>query len=298
MPDYLSRDNPRLIQLEDEYKRLGLFDISQWRAFSDSIDIQKFRGEPGYLSQMWFGMTEDRYQNTYDLAVHQGLEPMLKTLGEDDAFGAITFKRGNTVFSRDLLDSVFEIGFLKDCLDLFWSFAVPFNVLDIGAGYGRFAYRLTQAHPLVKVVCTDGVPLSTFLCEYYLTYRKTYRSAIQLPELMPSPENGRPKLGNCDDFIAATNHYSFSEMPLASVRFWLKLCADLDILYFFLVPHSGNMVDAHFVTSEPDGTHLDYYPLFEEFGYKLIERRHKFPPNWPKPLIYNTEYLLLKRGGV
>jgi hypothetical protein len=45
------------------------------------------------------------------------------------------------------------------------------KALDIGGGYGRFAYRLTTAFPGSLAYCVDAVPVSTFLCEYYLRYR-------------------------------------------------------------------------------------------------------------------------------
>lgn len=299
MSEYLSRDNPRLCELEEWHRPDTLLDTRQWESFAAGIDIQNFRGEPGYLSQLW-NMSEERYQNTYDYLIHLGLEDEIRKLGEDGAFGAITFRRKETglPFSRDLIDSLLEIRFLKETLSLFWSFAAPFRVLDIGAGYGRFAYRLCQSHPLVQVGCTDAIPLSLFLCEYYLKYREIYRSAIYLPERTLPGDKRDAILQGPQDYIMACNHYSFSEMPLASVEFWLKLCAEMNILYFFLVPHSGDLIHGHFVTSEPDGSHRNYLHLFEKYGYTCIEKQSKFPASWPKPLIYGTDYLLFKRGGV
>jgi hypothetical protein len=90
--------------------------------------------------------------------------------------------------------------------------------------------------------------------------------------------------------------YSFSEMPLSAVKFWLDLCADLNIKYFFLVPHAGDLIHPHFVTSEPDGSHLDYYPLLEQHGYKLIRQQPKFPRDLAPQMIYSTDYLMWQRG--
>ena len=45
-------------------------------------------------------------------------------------------------------------------------------MLDIGAGYGRLAHRMSAAFPqLEDYCCVDAVPESTFLSEYYLRHR-------------------------------------------------------------------------------------------------------------------------------
>lgn len=282
----LSRTNPRLLELEAEYAKLNLFEQSVWTEWAKGIDIQNFRAEHGYMAQMWM-MTEERYQNTLDHALSIGLRHDIETLGEDGAFGAITFRRDmgasedDIIFSRDLLDSVFEIDFLRKVI------GVPPSVLDIGAGYGRLLHRLSQNNPAGMYIGIDGVPLSTFLCEFYVKYRTCENSTLVVP---------LNEYGSIHRADLAMNIQSFSEMPYSAVKFWLDLCADLNIKHFFLSPHSANLVDAHFVTSEPDGGHKDYYPLFAEHGYQETRRWHKFPPDWSKPLIFNTEFVMFKRG--
>ena len=72
--------------------------------------------------------------------------------------------------TRDLPDSVAELNFLERHLAISQRTAVV--VLDIGAGYGRLAYRSVVALPLIeRYLCTDAVPVSTFNCEHYLRYR-------------------------------------------------------------------------------------------------------------------------------
>jgi SAM-dependent methyltransferase len=282
----LSRDNPRLLELEAEYRKLNLFDTSQWEAFSRGIDIQNFRGEPGFLSQMWGGMTEARYWATFDYA---DADSLMRWLGEDSEFGCITFEHRGTKFSRDLLDSIFEMRFVMDSLDL--GQGSDIKLLDIGAGYGRFIYRCAIMLPYGRFFGVDAVPLSTFLCEYYLRYRHDkgrtcyHAKTVRLTEL----DSIRPGID------IACNMYSFSEMPLSAVNFWLNFCADLNIRYFMLVPHSPDFIHPHFVTSEPDGSHLDYYHLFEQHGYRLIRQQPKFPPELAPQMIYSTTYYMFER---
>lgn len=283
MNNELSRNSPRLIELTERYGKLNLFEHSLWKTWADGIDITKFRGEHAYIAQMW-RQTEENYQNSYDYCVYAGEEDNIRLLGEDGAFGAVTFLRKETgiTFSRDLLDSVLEIGFIRD------SIGVPPSVLDIGAGYGRLLHRLSQTNPAGMYFGVDAVPLSTFLCQFYMNYRELDASTLVI-----SLDRILLDLHSAD---LAINCYSFSEMPLSAVNFWLGLCADLNIKYFFLCPHAGDLVNAHYVTSEPNGSHLDYYHLFAKHGYMGTRRWHKFPPDWSKPLIFNTEFVLFKRG--
>lgn len=287
----LSRDNPRLVELTQSYSKLNLFEQSVWKQWADGIPIDKFRGEIGYMAQMW-SMTPERYQNTLDYALSIGLRHDIEMLGEDGAFGAITFSRDmganedDIVFSRDLLDSVVEIDFLRKTLDL-KADSMPV-IFDIGGGYGRFAHRFLQTFSAARVYVGDGIPLSTFLCEFYLRYRGVVPQARAMPlcEGFSIPT----------DVDIATNMQSFSEMPLSAVEFWIKSCADSDVPYFFLEPHSADLIHPHFVTSEPHGGNKDYYHLFEKYGYKLKVQQPKFPRDLAPMLIYSTDFLLFERS--
>lgn len=283
----LSRDNPRLIELTESYGKLNLFEQSVWKDWANSIDIQNFRGEIGFMAQMW-SMTPERYQNTYDYLVSIGEGDTLMQLGEDGAFGAITFQSDTTgqTYGRDLLDSVAEIRFLRDTLKLDAdSMGVVF---DIGGGYGRFAHRFVQMFPNSHVYVGDGVPLSTFLCDFYLRYRHVTPRARAKPLY--------EGFGISTDVDLATNMQSFSEMPLSAVEFWIKACADAEVRYFFLEPHSADLIHPHYVTSEPGGGHKDYYHLFEKYGYKLKVQQPKFPRDLAPKLIYSSDFLLFERG--
>ncbi len=141
----------------------------------------------------------------------------LERLGEDGAFGCWTYDfTGYPTVSRDLLDSMLEIRFLESQLGL--AEQESFSVLDVGAGYGRLAHRMTQMYPnLTDYCCVDAVAESTFLSEYYLRHRGCMPTARVVP------------LGEIDSALApgsfdlAVNVHSFSECPLESIAAWVGL---------------------------------------------------------------------------
>jgi SAM-dependent methyltransferase len=276
----LTRENPRLLELQAAYSSLNLFEQSVWIDWSRQIDITKFRGENAYIAQRW-SMTDERYWATWDYLFRDDADMLLR-LGEDGAYGAVVFKRNGHPFSRDLLDSVSEMRFIWDILH--FSPGDPMTVLDIGAGYGRLAHRISQAWRGWHTTCVDAVPLSTFVCEYYLKQRQARANVVPLHQL--------DQLTKCD---LACNIQSFSEMPLSAVNFWLDRCVDLDIRLFFLSPHAGDLIHPNFVTSEPNGSARDYYDSFERHGYKVIARRPKFPYGEAPSLIFCTDYIMFER---
>lgn len=284
--EILSRDNPMLLALEADYAKLNMFGHVNWQAYQSTVDIQNFRGEYGYLSQLNYGMTADHYARTYDYLVRLGEEHRIRLLGEDGVFGAITFTSPDGVkYSRDLLDSVFELRFLRETLSLYYDDS-DFTLLDVGAGYGRLLHRCSQLYLHSKCYGVDGVPLSTYLCDYYLKYRNVWPGkSIPLGDLN--------SLNHAD---IATNCYSFAECSLSTIEFWIRYCTDLGVQYFMIVPHDYGQMDGAFVSHEVDGTNIDYLPLFDKYGYKLMRRQHKYQPREDSHLyVYGTEYAMWER---
>jgi len=137
---------------------------------------------------------------------------LLEKLGEDGAFGAVTFVLADKTVSRDLLDSVGEIYFLERHIGLS-SWAGGPTVLDIGAGYGRLAYRMVTAFPNVRsYVCTDAVSASTFVCEFYLRFRgvDVNAKAVALDEIQDELKRNPPDI--------AVNIHGFSGMQSLGSR--------------------------------------------------------------------------------
>src|ERR1035438_6593542 len=128
-------------------------------------------------------------------------------------FGAYVFRFNGKVVSRDLIDSVLEINFLQENFG-----PRKLAVLDIGAGYGRLGHRLSEVMPSADpVFCTDGVAESTFICDFYLRYRKARARAIPVDEVESLVKDGGIDL--------ATNIHSFSECTAQSISCGLRYSA-------------------------------------------------------------------------
>lgn len=228
------------------------------------VDLDEFRGHTMFVWQYWDRplLTELRfliylmYLETMD---HAGL---LETVIEDGAFGAPTYEfPGRRAVSRDSLDSVNEMLFLDRELGLLTR--QNLRVLDIGAGYGRLAHRMTQVVPgLTDYVCVDAIPESTFLCETYLRHRGL-TPPCRVVEL-PDAQDVIP----ATSFDLAVNIHSFSEMSAASAGYWLDLVARSEVPSLLIVPNHPTKLLSH----EADGSTRDLMPLILDLGYELDVR--------------------------
>ncbi len=262
----LHGDNPRLVELRDAYERLNLPVTagSRWaREHVESfLDLRYFRGEtlitwhyrelPRITALKYFVLLRHVAQ-----ADRAGL---LGRLEEDGAFGCWTFSfPGHRPVSRDLLESVNELGFLDRRFGL--SSRERFSVLDVGAGYGRLAHRMAQGFPnLVDFCCVDAVPESTFLAEYYLRFRNASPPA----RVVPLHEIGAQLRPGAFDL--ALNVHSFPEMPLAAIQWWAQLLARLEVKVLVVVPNDANRL----VSLEPDGSRQDFAPVLAAAGFDLV----------------------------
>lgn len=259
---YLRSSNPRLVELSELYRQTApeVMQPSRWTAdyIERRVDLANFRSDNAYVFH------DRNTESTYVLTANylSTIDPkhLLGRLEEDGLFGATTFEYKKDAFvSRDLLDSIVEIYSLLDHLQ---ESDLSGAIVDIGAGYGRFAHRATQALPFVKCVyCTDVIPTSTFLCEYYLSYRRTER-AIAVP--FSAIEN----VLKAGDVKLAVNIHSFSECPWAAVDWWIRLLRQYEVQNLFLVPNPADHGGTRLLTQELDGTHRDYSQLLASYGYK------------------------------
>lgn len=277
--DYLRGDHPRLQDLRRRYAALSNHPAaahSHWTEgfVNDNVDLLNFRGDNAYLWQVRQSRrdAEMRYfANTlYIERIDQrGLLPKLK---EDGAFGCYTFQyEGRHGMSRDLLDSINEIYFLDRHIDLFDK--PDLRLLDIGAGYGRLAHRMSEALPNLKsYVCVDAVPESTFLAEYYLKHRgvsESQASVVALDELH--------KLEAMPQFDVAVNIHSFTECNYEAIRWWLQMVSKLNIRSLLIAPNKGPAGAAHDLFSiESDRTRKDFSSLLAEAGYTQVLCAPKF----------------------
>jgi SAM-dependent methyltransferase len=264
----LSTGNPELIDLRHRYASLDLpvLTASRWNseAVESFLDLRWFRGETlitwhyrelPRISELKF-FVYARYMQERDPL------DLLSRLDEDGAFGCWTFSYpGYGTFSRDLLESVNEIAFLERELAI--SQREGLRVLDIGAGYGRLAHRMTVALPgLADYCCVDAIPESTFVSDYYLRERGCTPPARVLPldEVESSLEPGA--------FDLAVNVHSFPECTYAAIEWWMALVERLRIPHLMIIPNEPTEL----LSLEPDGSRRDFLPLIERAGYRLARR--------------------------
>jgi len=289
----LQADNPRLTELRAAYDALTWPAAvpTQWNdAFlKKNLSLAWFRGDNAYVWQLRLmrgSADATTYLTLLDVQARDRLN-LLTTLEEDGLFGAWTFRYGDRpAVSRDLLDSVNEINYLDDQIGL-GSMQAP-TVLDIGAGYGRLPHRMSAALPhLARYDCTDGVAVSTFLCEYYLTFRQVPDSV----RVVPLHEVDTL----ADAYTVAVNVHSFSECSLDAIRWWMDRIGERDIEWLLIVPNTPGAL----LSTERDGSRLDFRPDVEKAGYELADHRPVYQSDELRQLIALDDefYLFRRRSG-
>lgn len=189
-----------------------------WDNHAKTIDLGNFRASDQYLWQP----DSYPYEELWRRLMQSGECTRVRSMGEDDAFGARVWRCNEDTVSRDLLDSLFEIRFLEEHLP---RFGIK-RLLDIGCGYGRLAHRLGQTHPELEVYCTDKVPVSMDACRVYQQHRNG-RWRLVWPESI-----------RFDAFDVACNVHSWSECTRGEVAWWVSRLVDAQVPYLFVVPHN------------------------------------------------------------
>lgn len=227
------------------------------------LDLRRFRAHNAYVwdyggNNLLLGQL--RYHVYAESMRARDPAGLLARLDEDGAFGCFTYDHpllGKV--SRDRLDSVLELNFLQRHLGLLDR--TDLRVLDVGAGYGRMAYRTLTANPaLAAYTCVDAVPESTFLSQFYLRHRGLADrvEVIPLDQLEAGTANRT--------FDLALNIHSFSECTYGAIEWWLrKLCA-LGVRHLLIAPNDPT----RFLSTEVDRTNRDYAPLLSECGFRQI----------------------------
>ena len=292
--DYLRPDHPRLAELRERYRRFNA-PVTQHSWWSDDfvgreVDLRAFRGDGAYVWQLRDFNTGVHYIATAYYTKEIDRLGLLRSLEEDDLFGARTHRFGESLtISRDLLDSVLELNFLDRHTGLSgWNSA---TLLDIGAGYGRLAYRAARGLPnLNRILCTDAIAESTFLCEYYLRFR----GVDAIAETVPA-DAIVDRLANVHVDIA-TNVHSFSECSLGTVTWWLDLVASRDIRFLMIVPNALDNGGNQLLAREADGSLVDFLPEIVKRGYTLVVKEPKYlDPLVQRHGVTPTHYWLFRR---
>jgi SAM-dependent methyltransferase len=259
---YLCSDNPKLLDLQRRYSAEAQFTHTFWKNWRKHINLAHFRGEGHYLEQGTGRHAEFLYfASTVYLETIDDWN-LLDKLREDDLFGCHTFSFPPArLVSRDLLDSILELYFLRKALSL--NRSDNLRVLDIGAGYGRFAHRFLETFAKGSITNVDGVPESTFLCDFYTRFRGLSARS----QTLPVDELNKLNLGQFD---VAANIHSWSECPRETVRKWVTILRDLRVPLLFVVPH-----DSDFSSREQNGSDT-FLPEITRAGYREIFRARKF----------------------
>jgi len=289
----LRGDNPKLLELQKTYDALDIAATAhtQWRSgwLGRNLSLAWFRGDNAYVwqfRQLRSAAEARMYLTLLDVESRDRLG-LLKTLEEDGRFGAWTFSYGTRPpVSRDLLDSVNEINYLDARMKL--SSIEGLRVLDIGAGYGRLAHRMSAALPnLATYDCIDAVATSTFLCDYYLNYRHVPDSVRVVPL------NEWETLG--DSYDIAVNVHSFSECSLETIRWWMARIAERNIEWLLIVPNTPHEL----LSTELSGAALDFSSEVTAAGYELVDERPVFETDELRKLIelHDTFHLFRRKDA-
>lgn len=263
--EHLRNDAPRLQALRKRYADcdLPMAAATMWGdGYLDrELSLAHFRGDNAYVWQfrnLGGSAALKYYLYLRDIAARDR-HGLLTKLGEDELFGCWTFDYpGWPRVSRELLDSINELDFLDRHLDLFQR--KDLSIIDIGAGYGRLAHRALAATPGIRRYwCTDAIPESTFLCEYYLGFRDVGERARVVPlDELDATLPGQP-------LDLAINVHSFSEMSRSAIDGWLQRLADWNVPWLFVVPNDAEQL----LTVEADGRRGEFSSLLEKHGYRL-----------------------------
>ena len=231
------------------------------------IDVSTFRGDNAFI---WQNRGLETSPIAYALAYY-ALKAgdslgLFETLVEDGAFGVFCHSFDDRIVSRDLLDSVAEITFMERTFGLSqWQGR---SVLDIGAGYGRLAHRMLTAFPaLERYLCTDAVPISTALSEFYVARRHLGERArvVALDEWQSGQDFG--------EITLAVNVHSFSECSLAAIESWVQLLARLEVRHVVVVPNKQDLTRRQPLTNRSQ----DFGHLFASAGFTLRDVCPKYP---------------------
>lgn len=220
--------------------------MSFWDAHQKTIDSNAFRADVHFVGNQHGYPFKEMVEYIRTLK-----KPWLDLLKEDDSFKCVTGDVDGVTVSRDLLDSILELEFLETHC----GFSLDdMKVLDIGAGYGRLAHRLTTAFPKATMYCTDKIPISQELCKKYLDFRGANSVEIVRPDDLE-------KIGPLD---LAINIHSWPECTRPEINGWLDWLVAHNVQNLFVIPHQYNL--PLFACLEDGGS---FRPDIEAHGYQV-----------------------------
>jgi hypothetical protein len=284
--EILRRDNPKLLELRERYRTHPAASGSLWNEayLRGELDLRYFRGDNAYVWQRRGHNCAAAYALTAGYVRQHDPLGLMDRLEEDGLFGAHVFQVEGRTISRDLMDSVLEISFLEDKIGL--SKLNSPTVLDIGAGYGRLGHRAASVVG-GRIMCTDAVAVSTFLCDYYLSFR-----GVAGAETVPLDEVELALGRNGRRVDVAVNVHGLEECPAQVASWWLELLARHRVPWVFLVSISEEPK-----TRERSGERLPLGPTFSAHGFRQALREPKYlhSKTVQELGVYPAHYFLFNR---
>lgn len=264
---YLRADNPRLIDLQRRYRQCDPQVVAEPTIWGENkisdTDLLYFRGDNPYVWQLRGpNLNEFGYLATYYALKSGSGRDLLALFDEDGAFGVHTFQIDDRAVSRDVLDSVREVDFIRSTIGL-----DGLTVLDIGAGYGRLVHRLSQAaEGRARIFATDAIAASTFISEFYLRFRKADGAEV-------IPLHAVDALFETVRIDLAVNIHSFSECSLNAVAWWMGRLSSHRVRHVIVIPNQvGAGAAGRCLTNEGH----DMEDVFERFGYRRVLSENRF----------------------
>jgi hypothetical protein len=262
--DYLRPDNPHLQELIAAYAKFDprVTVPAHWvEGMITPSDLLYFRGQNPYVAQLGLDFAEFRYILSYYALKCSPAADLLEAFDEDGLFGVHAIEIDGRLVSRDLLDSAREVDFLRRHVGLD---KPGTTILDIGAGYGRLVYRLSQVMNKLGILATDAFAHSSFVSEYYLRFRKADVTVVPLTEIEPVLEKQRITL--------ALNIHSFSECSLDAIDWWVSRLASNRTKYLFVIPNRVDEQTGACLTNAGENMEI----IFERHGYQPRVREPRF----------------------
>lgn len=266
-------------ELEKRYENLGFISSrGVWtKNHLRNFDFQKFRGDNIYVWQSRM-FEEINFFVSYQYALKMDAMDLNKKFIESKSYGVEVYEFDGLAISREWIDSILEINYLEEKIGL--TTTLDLEIIDIGAGYGRLAFRLAEAFPLSKINCVDAIPLSTCLSRVYLEpFIESQQVIVHDLETVQAVVRGRINL--------AVNVHSFSEMSLEWVNYWIDFLVEKDVKYLFIVPNGSSLTL---------NNGADFGSLLIGAGYTVIDQKSKYSESdFKKFGIYPSTYFLLKK---
>ena len=187
-----------------------------------------------------------------------------------------------TRVSPDFLDSVNEINYLDGRMGL--PGIEGLRVLDIGAGCGRLARRMSETLPnLRQYDCIDGVAVSTFLGDYFASFR-----GLDKARVIPMTEHQ----SLLDAYDLCVNVHSWAECSLEATRWWLDRGAERQITWLPIVPNNP----PELLTTELDGNQKPFIDDVINRGYELVDDRRMVENDEIREFDIHNKFYLFRRS--